>query len=154
MPRMRSTLPIVVILFVSLSGCKDDPAANPNGGPTPPVPATTPAGGGHAKAGTKQSLGTKSAGGYQLEAFQSGPIEEGDVDLVVTGGPGKPKAVRFWVGAESGRGSVKALAEEETPNSWHVHPEVPKPLPPDAKFWAEIEPPTGSKVTAGFDVKR
>jgi hypothetical protein len=147
----RHSLPISLAAALAIVGCKDEPQTG--GGDKGAAPAATAPVGGHAKAGAKQVLGNKSAGGYELKGFQSGPIEEGDLDLVITGA-GKPKAVRFWVGVESGHGSVKALAEEETPGNWHVHPEVPKPLPPDAKFWAEVEPPTGEKFKVAFDVKR
>ena len=95
-----------------------------------------------------------AAGALTLKAKQDGAAKaggEGAFDLIVTGG--KPKAVRFWVGTEDAQGSVKAKAEEETTDTWHTHTEVPDPLPPGSKFWAEVEPPTGEKFTVSFDLK-
>lgn len=99
-------------------------------------------------------LGTKTVGGLTLKATQDEPIKaggEGAFDLLITGG--KPKAVRFWVGSEGGQDSVKAKAEEETPDNWHTHAEVPDPLPPGSKFCAEVEPSTGEKFTVSFGLK-
>ena len=150
-------------LVVLFTGCKDEDTPQ-SGGPSPATTSgsATPAGGPH-DADHKDAddhpnrvpLGEKSVGGMKLVASQDEPIKpggEGAFDLVITGG-GKPKAVRFWVGTESGEGSVKAKAEEETPENWHVHTEVPDPLPPGSKFWAEVEPPTGEKFTVSFDLK-
>ena len=62
--------------------------------------------------------------------------------------------MRFWVGTEDGKGSVKGRAEEETPDNWHTHVEVPDPLPAGSKFYAEVEPATGEKFTVSFDLKQ
>ena len=118
------------------------------------APATAPgaAGGDHPDA---VSLGEKTVGGLQLKAMQDDVVKpggEGAFDLKVIGP--KPKAVRFWVGVESGEGSVKAKADEESPGNWHTHVEVPDPLPPGSKFWAEIEPQQGAKQTVSFDMKQ
>ena len=95
-------------------------------------------------------------GGLTLVATMDAPIKatgggEGAFDVVITGG--KPKAVRFWIGTESGEGSVRAKAEEETTDNWHTHAEVPDPLPSGSKFWVEVEPPTGEAFTVSFDPK-
>ena len=80
------------------------------------------------------------------------PGGEAAFDVTVTGG-GKPKAVRFWVGAEDAKGSVKAKAEEEAGNAWHTHVEVPGPLPAGSKLWVEIEPADGLPFKVSFDLK-
>src|SRR5436190_15870715 len=112
---------------------------------------TTSGGGGkkddHANA---TPLGEKTVAGLKLKAVQDEPIKaggEGAFDLSITGYPAgqKPKAVRFWVGVESGDGSVKSKAEEESADTWHTHAEVPNPIPAGAKFWAEVEPAAGEK---------
>lgn len=121
--------------------------------------------GGSAPAATQQAasgehkrlpIGEKTVGDLKLVATMDAPIKasgggEGAFDVVITGG--KPKAVRFWIGNESGDGSVKAKAEEETPDNWHTHAEVPEPLPPGSKFWVEVEPPAGETFTVSFDPK-
>jgi hypothetical protein len=101
-------------------------------------------------------LGEKTVGSLTLVATMDAPVKaagggEAAFDVVITGG--KPKAVRFWVGTEDAKGSVKAKAEEETPGNWHTHAEVPSPLPPNSKFWVEVEPPTGDKIAESFDLK-
>ncbi|MBX3355315.1 MAG: hypothetical protein KF724_06425 [Phycisphaeraceae bacterium] len=53
-----------------------------------------------------------------------------------------PTTVRLWIGSEDGRGALKVLADLEKDGAtkeWHAHVEVPDPLPPDAKIWAELE---------------
>ena len=64
------------------------------------------------------------------------------------------QSVRFWIGTEDAKGSVKAKAEEETTENWHSHAEVPNPLPAGSKFWVEVEPPSGQSFTVSFDLKR
>ena len=145
------------------TGCKEDHAH-----PHPhdkAAPATHPGAGAPTATGKSDEhvnqtvLGETEAKGLKFKALQDAPAKpggEGAFDLIVTGYPagGKPKAVRFWVGTESGAESVKAKADEEKPDNWHVHAEVPDPLPPGSKFWAEIEPASGEKFKVSFDFKR
>ena len=157
MTRLLSCLTVVSALLAS-AGCKEDPPAPK---PTPaPQAATQPAatqpvsGGKASEHPNRVELGTQTVGALQLKAAQDEPIKpggEGAFDLSVTGG--KPKAVRCWVGLESGEGSTKVKAEEETPDNWHAHVEIPNPLPAGSKFWAEVEPPSGEKFKVSFDLK-
>ena len=153
------------LLGLAVLGCKEDQTTAPTQPPTtPPTPATTadaedpddhdhPDGNEHAD---RVELGTKTVGGLRLKATQDEPVKAGGesaFDLLVTGGD-KPQAVRFWVGTADAEGSVKAKAEEESPDNWHTHVEVPDPLPPGSQFWAEIEPAAGEKFTVSFDLKK
>ena len=155
----------LVGLAAVAAGCKDDKQTQGDGGTPPNTPPgnTTPAA---TAAATKAAgdhpahnhipLGETTVGSLKLVATMDEPIKaagggEGAFNLVITGG--KPKAVRFWVGTETGGESVKAKAEEETPDNWHTHTEVPMPLPPGSKFWAEVEPPTGAAFKVSFDLK-
>ena len=158
---MNRTIVIGTILSSAavLAGCKDDTSTTPTPAPqAPTTPAATQPGTkapGHDDHPDSTELGSKQVGGLDFKAMQDGPVKaggEGAFDLVVTGG--KPKAVRFWVGTEDGKGSVKARAEEETPDNWHTHVEVPDPLPAGSKFCAEVEPATGEKFTVSFDLKQ
>jgi hypothetical protein len=142
-------------LFTS-AGCKEQPAnVNPA-----TQPATQPAGvkvgaQGDEHTGTKHELGTQTIGGYTVAAARFGdlkPGEESVVELEVTGGGGKPKAVRAWVGGESGEGSAKARGEGKG-DDYDVHVEVPSTLAADAKLWVEIETEAG-KPRGSFDLKR
>jgi hypothetical protein len=136
---------------------------NATGGNTPAqnTPAQNTGAGGDKPAGhARLPIGEKTVNGLKFVATMDEPIKaagggEGAFDLVITGYPAgqKPKAVRFWVGNEAGDGSVKAKADEETPDNWHTHAEVPKPLPAGSKFWAEVEPATGAAFKVSFDPK-
>ena len=149
----------LVAMVTVLAGCKEEGGSGSGSrtAPPPAAPATAPsaaAGGGGAHPNAVD-IGETTVGGLRLKARQDEPVKpggEGAFDLIVTGG--KPKAVRFWVGVESGEGSVKAKAEEESTDNWHTHVEVPDPLPPGSKFWVEIEPQQGQKQTAGFEMKK
>ena len=150
-------LPILAAL--AIAGCKDDSAQKPA-----PTPTSTPVAAGHGKGegegkhANAVTIGETTVSGLKILAKQDEPVAaggEGAFDFIVTGYPagGKPKSVRLWVGVESGEGSVKAKAEEESPDNWHSHVEVPKPIPAGAKFWAEVEPATGKKFKVSFEFK-
>lgn len=105
--------------------------------------------------GPKTELGSQSAGGMTIMAAREGDVTPGGeatFDISVTGGAGKPAAVRVWVGTEDGKGSIKAKAEAEG-DGWHAHTEVPKPLPSGSKLWVEVESAKGEKHVTGFDLK-
>jgi hypothetical protein len=105
--------------------------------------------------GPTTELGSQSAGGMTITAAREGGITAGgeaSFDITVTGGGDKPAAVRAWVGAQDGKGSIKGKAEAEG-DGWHAHAEVPKPLPAGSKLWVEVETARGEKHTVGFDLK-
>lgn len=138
------------------AGCGEN-STTTTGGST--ADSSTPAAAPAPSPGTSEHaripIGETSEAGLKLVATQDAPVKpggEGAFDVVITGG--KPKAVRFWVGTESGEGSVKAKAEEETTDNWHTHVEVPDPIPSGSKFWVEVDPPTGKSFTASFDLKQ
>jgi hypothetical protein len=161
----KFVLSTFVGLAVLCAGCDDSSHTHDSGtGATGGATTTTPGGTG-ATAATQAAtagehnrlpLGEATVGSLKLVATMDAPVKasgggEGAFDVVITGG--KPKAVRFWVGTEDAKGSVKAKAEEETTDNWHTHAEVPTPLPPNSKFWVEVEPPTGEKFVESFDLK-
>jgi hypothetical protein len=99
------------------------------------------------------SLGKIKVGDYEVEVIQEGKIEAGKeatFQLKVAGSP-EPKAIRVWVGVESGRGSTKGKAHKHG-DEIEVHADVPTPLPADAKVWVEIETDAG-KAKAGIAYK-
>src|SRR5687767_8693169 len=160
----KFVLATLVGLAALSGGCKDDQGTQTGGSSGSGTSASsTPAAATQSSAATAHAagehkhipIGEKTVGNLKLVAMMDGPGKpggEGAFDLVITGG--KPKAVRFWVGTEDAKGSVKARAEEETPDNWHTHAEVPDPLPPGSKFWAEVEPPAGEKFNVSFDLKQ
>ncbi len=124
--------------------------------PAAAMPAGTSAGhdDGHHHGETTQ-LGEQTAGGFTIKASRDGDITPGTdaaIDVWVTGGTAKVTAVRFWIGAQDGKGSVKAKADIEN-DHWHTHAEIPSPLPTGSKLWVEVEADGGSKVVVGFELK-
>lgn len=67
-------------------------------------------------------------------------------------GTAAPKAIRVWVGIESGRGSAKAKAEPEArhPGGHEAHVDVPAPLPADSKLWVSLEDTAGVVTKASL----
>jgi hypothetical protein len=140
------------VVLINL-GCEKESAPETST-PATPAPQTNTAAQPAAPHG-RMPLGEKTVGALKLVATQDAPAKpggEGAFDVVITGG--KPKAVRFWVGVEDGKGSVKAKADEETTDNWHTHAELPNPLPAGSKFWVEVEPPTGETFRVSFDFKQ
>jgi hypothetical protein len=162
----------------SLSGCEEKkPAAT-----TPAnTPANTPAkaddhghdhapDGSHAAPASKAghggaviALGEQTIGTFAAKATRDeGQIVAGKdapIDVTITPASGattKAVAVRFWIGTQDAKGSVKAKAEIEDPkdpNRWHVHAEIPNPMPEGSKLWVEIEDDKGGTVVGSYDLK-
>jgi hypothetical protein len=135
---------------VPLGGCekKSEPAKPATGTSGPAKPDD------HDHGSTTQ-LGEQTAGGLTVKASRDGAVTPGKdapIDVWVTGGTSEVASVRFWVGTEDGKGSVKAKAEIEKDN-WHTHAEIPSPLPTGSKLWVEIESDKGEKTVVGFDLK-
>lgn len=113
--------------------------------------------------GAVVALGEQTIGSFSATATRDeGQIVAGKdapIDVTVTpaaGATAKVVAVRFWIGTQDARGSVKAKAEIENPaepNRWHVHAEIPNPMPPGSKLWVEIEDDTRSTSVGSFDLK-
>ena len=104
--------------------------------------------------GEKKDLGTKKIGGFDVQLTQVGEVKPGEeaIFIIKPKGDGEPKAVRAWVGVESGKGSIRTKAEEEKEGEWHAHHAVSKPLPANSKVWVELETAAG-KTKASFDLK-
>ncbi len=99
-------------------------------------------------------LGETEAGGFKIRASRDGDVKAGGeapIDVWVNGGKGG-NAVRFWIGSEDAKGSIKAKAEVEV-DHWHTHVEAPDPMPAGTKLWVEIEGDGGAKTVVGFDLK-
>jgi hypothetical protein len=146
----RFTFAALTLTVALIAGCDKKPAATPQ--PTP-VPAASPAPVGKEGHGATTALGEKTAGVYAIKASRDGDVTPGKdlaIDVWITGAA-KVATVRFWIGTEDARGSIKAKAELEKDN-WHTHAEVPNPLPAGSKLWVEIESDTGEKTRAGFEL--
>ncbi|MBL8757728.1 MAG: hypothetical protein JNK35_04770 [Phycisphaerae bacterium] len=144
-------------LAFALAACDKKPqAVSTSPKPDQPAGHTHAPGDGHDHGhGPATALGEQTAGGFTVKAVREGDVKPGGeatFDIAVSGGAGKPAAVRLWVGTQDATGSVKAKAEAEG-DGWHAHVEVPNPLPAGAKLWVEVESAAGEKSAAGFDLK-
>lgn len=170
---MKLTAPLAfcVVLAASiavLSACEEKKPASPtvSSGASAPKPADhagehKDTGAGHG--GAVIQLGTTRIGMFEVEATRDeGEIVAGrdaPIDATVTpaaGSAAKIAAVRFWIGTEDGKGSVKARADLENPaepDRWHTHAEIPNPLPTGSRLWVEIEDDKGGRSVGSFDLK-
>ena len=97
--------------------------------------------------GEKKDLGKKEIAGYTVQVSQVGEVKAGEEAVFVitlSGGGGKPKAIRGWVGVESGERSIKSKAHDEE-KEYHLHHEVSKPMPAKSMLWVEVETSAGKK---------
>lgn len=131
---------------------KEEPGHEVHGHAAEEKPA---AAGGHS--GEVIDLGTSKLGDYEVRASRDKgditPGGEAPIDVWIDAGLGEDVAiVRFWIGTEDAKGSVKAKAEIED-GKWHTHAEVPSPLPQSPALWIEIENKKGVKTRMSFDLK-
>lgn len=153
---------------LALTGCekKNETTTAPVAAPTSAAPSSGQAAGAdhdhgddHAHDddhhhGPTTELGTATIGGFAVRASRDGDINPGGdaaIDVWITGGTAKVAAVRFWVGTQNARGSIKAKAELEKDN-WHTHAEIPSPLPEGSQLWIEIETDAGDRHAGAFDL--
>jgi hypothetical protein len=171
---MRPNLILIAALSLApfaavstLTGCEEKkPAATPgnaddHGHDHGPSGEQAAAKAGHG--GAVIALGEQTIGSFSAKATRDeGQIVAGKdapIDVTVTpaaGGAVKAVAVRFWIGSQDAKGSVKAKAEIENPqepNRWHVHAEIPNPMPAGSKLWVEIEDDKGGISVGSFDLK-
>lgn len=101
--------------------------------------------------GKTVEAGEVTIGTTKVEVELAGTVTAGKevhVELHLAPATPAPKAVRVWIGIESGRGSEKAKAEGEAehPGGYEAHVDVPAPLPEGSKIWISIEPASGDAV--------
>lgn len=145
----------VLAAFLLSAACKknghDGHDHGPGGTHEGPKAASAPAAGHHS--GAVVELGSAPIGEFAVRATRDvgelKPGGEAPIDVYVDGDRKKVAAVRFWIGIESGEGSLKVLAPVEG-DHWHTHAEIPNPLPPNSKLWVEIESSSGTISRAPF----
>jgi hypothetical protein len=148
------TVFLLLAFMLAVAACSKPPASPAKTGEgSPPAPVSA-----HHD-GKPIDLGSASAGPFAIQVSRDEapftPGKDAPIDVIVTSGP-KVTAVRFWIGVEDAKGSVKALAEIEDPakpNQWHTHAEIPSPIPAGSKLWVEVEGEGGAKGKASFDPK-
>lgn len=147
----------VLTTVLVLVGCESKPKPSV---PTPAEPSKPEAAAPKAPAGGHGGgvieLGETTVDGMKVRASRDvGEIKPGGdapIDIWLNGGLGDAAAVRFWIGTEDAKNSVKAKADVEA-GHWHTHAEVPQPLPAESKLWVEIEKKGGGKLTKSFPLK-
>lgn len=135
-----------------------DSVSAPSKPAAPKAETSVPPAGSHH--GAVIELGNATIGAFSVRASRDqGEIKAGGdapIDVWLTGGTQKVVGVRFWIGTQDAKGSVKSKADIEDPkepNRWHTHAEVPNPMPTGAKLWVEIETEGGQKTSGSFDLK-
>lgn len=106
---------------------------------------------GHGEGG---AIGTATIGAWTVTV--SGEIKAGaeaHLDIKLSGSTAKASAIRFWVGAQDGKGAMKGKADGAGPE-YHAHVDVPNPIPANAKLWIEIDDGKGSKSVGGLTISR
>jgi hypothetical protein len=162
----RFVFGILVLCGMVAFGCEKKQESPPPSTSTPPAstaskPApkpeaapSAPSGGHH---GAVIELGEATVDGMKVRASRDeGEIKPGGdspIDIWVDGGLGNAAAVRFWIGTQDAKGSIKAKAAVED-GHWHTHGEVPNPIPPGSMLWVEIEGKDGKQSIVSFDLKK
>ena len=126
-----------------------------SGGDHPAPAKSAPAAAADHGHGVVVQLGEQQVAGFAVRASRDGTLAgatDSPIDVWITGGASKVVSVRFWIGTQDAKGSVKAKAELEKDN-WHTHAELPSPMPADSKLWVEFEVEGGGKQLAGFELK-
>ena len=105
----------------------------------------------HHEHGKSVEVGEVTIGATKVDVEIAGAViadKQVHVELHLTPATPAPKAVRVWIGSDSGRGSEKAKASGEAthPGSYEAHVAVPAPLPEGSKIWISIEPASGEAV--------
>lgn len=160
---------VLVVFSVAVAGLGCEKASNQPGAKEAPSPASkapevasppasaVPSGvGGHG--GPVVELGSSRLDSFDVRASRdAGAITPGGdapIDVWIDGGVGEGvTAVRFWIGVEDAKGSVKAKADIED-GKWHTHAEIPSPLPAESKLWVEIEKEGGQKSRGSYELKQ
>ncbi|PKO20032.1 hypothetical protein CVU37_00745 [candidate division BRC1 bacterium HGW-BRC1-1] len=154
---MKAALAAAVTVVMMTGGsvfaqAKPGATLDPHAGHNHAAPAAT---GGHAH-GDAKDLGTTTIASLKVNVSQMGDVAAGGhgvFEITPAAGQTDPKAVRVWVGAENGVGSVKAKAAKAG-DAYDAHVEVPKALTPESSLWVEVEPATGKKEKVGFTLKQ
>jgi hypothetical protein len=163
-----SAILISVLAVAAFVGCEKQPTTTSTNTPSAKtdtqahddgtVHTDAPSAAGHH--GKPIELGTATASEFSLRAARDeGAITPGGdapIDVWVTGGTTKVVGVRFWIGTEDAKGSIKAKAEIEfpaEPDHWHTHAEIPDPMPAGSRLWVEVEDDKGGRSLASFDLK-
>ncbi|MCK6490400.1 MAG: hypothetical protein L6R48_19165 [Planctomycetes bacterium] len=107
--------------------------------------------------GKTEAVGLVDISVYKVAVSASGTIAAGKewhVELQLNPAQPAPKAIRVWVGTDSGRESVraKAEAEKDAKGEFSAHVLVPNPIPNDSKLWISIEAENGQSIKGSLPI--
>ncbi len=93
-------------------------------------------------------LGTPTLGGTGIVVGAAGQPQAGEqwhIAIALAPRAPAPKAIRIWVGNDTGRGSEKAKAAGDAhhPRAYAAHVAVPAPLPAGSQLWVSLENAAG-----------
>ena len=151
--RLITTIASAALALSAVTAC--DKKQTPPAGPKPANPTPKPTTGHSDQHAGEIKLGSTTIAGFTVavsigEKVKAG--EEAHVDISISGGTGKPKAVRVWIGTEDSAGSIKSLADPSD-HGYHAHAEAPNPLPEGARLWVSIDDDKDVTHVGGFDLK-
>jgi len=136
---------------IAILGCSDSPAPSDEGSAsaesrTPAATEESTPGHEHAEV----SLGTIEVGGLRVDLAQGhGAVaagKEGHLVVELPYSDGGSTIVRAWIGGEDRTLSRVAKGEySPTHDDYDVHATAPDPLPEDARWWIELELPSGDR---------
>lgn len=113
------------------------------------------AGHGHAH-GAAQAVGSVEIGAYTVAVSAAGSMAAGaesHIELSLSPEQPAPKAIRVWIGAENGRGSVKSRADSDG-KLFSAHVVAPNPIPADGKLWITIEAVSGQVAKGSLSLPK
>ena len=100
-----------------------------------PSPTTT-----ESSSDQNQDLGSISISGSTLSISMTGMLQPNSglhLNINHKNGP-IPGAIRFWVGTQSGEGSIKSKADSHG-HHWHAQVQCPNVITDETALWVEIE---------------
>lgn len=104
----------------------------------------------------EEPLGTAMIGDWEVEFAQGhGPVEPGkECHLIVKlpySDDGETQ-VRAWIGTEDRTKSMVGLGEyAPSHDDYDLHATAPDPLPENAQWWVEVDPPDSEPVVGSID---
>ncbi|MCK6491277.1 MAG: hypothetical protein L6R48_23750 [Planctomycetes bacterium] len=141
---LPALLTALLVLAAPLNAADDHAGHNHSGGDA------------HAH-GKTEAIGSVDIGVYKVAVSASGAIAAGKewhLELQLNPTQPAPKAIRVWVGTESGRESIraKAEAEKDAKSEFSAHVLVPNPIPNDSKLWIAIEAENGNVIKRSLPI--
>ena len=105
--------------------------------------------------GTAHELGRTEIGGIELQVTFYGEAQVGEecsVDVRLGAGAEQVRAVRAWIGDESGNGTLRRKLDGST--TLHQHFPIPEGLPENSALWLQVERTDGTRTEGSLAAPR